>query len=233
MTAAAFTSQLPLTGEEDVWGIQFDSVPPRAADENRDGYRHAVSPGYFEAMGIQLRRGRFLHAGDSVNAPHVAVVSEALARRRLAGLDPIGQRLRIGPSTWFTIVGVVADVKQTSLALNPTDAVYITNAQWARFVDNARWLVVRTDRDAAALTSDIRRAIWSVDKNQLVLHVGTMEARLAASAAEQRFALLRFEAFGIVELVLAAIATYSLLSGDSSPFCLVSPSSTRSPISPW
>jgi putative ABC transport system permease protein len=212
--AAAFTSQLPLTGEEDVWGIQFESAPAQAAGAAPDGYRYAVSPGYFEAMGIQLRRGRLLNAGDSVNAPQVAVVSEALARRRLPGLDPIGQRLRIGPSTAFTIVGVVGDVKQTSLALNQRDAVYITNEQWARFSDNARWLVVRTGGDAAAMTSEIRRAVWSVDKNQLVLRVATMEDRLRASAAEQRFALLLFEAFGIVALALAAIGTYSLLSGN-------------------
>ena len=57
VSAAAFTSQLPLTGDEDVWGVHFETIPTAAADENRDGYRYAVSPGYFEAMGIPLRRG--------------------------------------------------------------------------------------------------------------------------------------------------------------------------------
>lgn len=216
VTAAAFSTQLPLTGEEDVWGVHFESVPTAAAAESRDGYRYAVSPGYFEAMGIPLRRGRLLNAGDAQSGPRVAVINEAFAHRRLPGLDPIGQRLRIGPNEgpWFTIVGVVADVKQTSLALNRADAVYVTNAQWARFADGARWLVVRANGDAAALTSDIRRAIWSIDKNQPIQRVATMAARLDASVAEQRFALLLFEVFGLVALTLAAVGTYSLLSGN-------------------
>ena len=127
--------------------------------------------------------------------------------------NPIGQRLHVGPNSgpWFTVVGVVGDVKQTSLAVRPADAVYMTAAQW-RFADNARWLVVRAQRDAAALTPAIRRAIWSVDKDQPILRVATMDDRLRASAADRRFALLLFEAFGVVALVLAAIGTYSLLS---------------------
>jgi ABC-type antimicrobial peptide transport system permease subunit len=137
-----------------------------------------------------------------------------LARRRLPGLDPIGQRLHVGPSPWLTIVGVVADVKQTSLVLGRPDAVYITNAQWTPFTDHARWLVVRADHDAAALTPAIRQAIWSVDKNQPIVRTATMAERLEKSEAARSFALRLFVAFGIVALILALIGTYSLLSGN-------------------
>jgi hypothetical protein len=141
VSAAAFTSQLPLTGEVDVFGVHFQSIPASAADENREGYRYAVSPGYFETMGIPLRQGRVLGVYDDARAPGAAVINESFARRRLPGVDPIGQRLRVGPNTgpWLTVVGVVGDVKQTSLAVTRADAIYVTAAQWTRFADGARW----------------------------------------------------------------------------------------------
>jgi putative ABC transport system permease protein len=174
-----------------------------------------VTPGYFETIGIPLRRGRLLDEHDVAGAPVAVLISESLARRRFPGQDPIGQRLHIGPNEgpWYTVVGVVGDVKQTSLALTEPDAVYITTAQW-RFADSARSLVVRTRDDPAGLAPAIRDAIWSVDKNQPVVRVATMESLLAASAAERRFALILFEAFGIVALVLAATGIYGVLSGS-------------------
>jgi putative ABC transport system permease protein len=215
VSAAAFTSQLPLTGDEAAWGVHFETVPTSAADESHDGLRYAVSPGYFEAMGIQLRDGRVLNAHDRGGAPLAAVINESFASRRLPGVNPIGQRLHVGPNTgpWFTVVGVVGDVTQTSLAVGPADAVYMTAEQW-RFADNARWLVVRAQRDAAALAPAIRHAIRAIDKDQPILRVATMDDRVRVSAADRRFVLLLFGTFGVVALVLAAIGTYSLLSGN-------------------
>jgi predicted permease len=216
VTSAAYTSQLPLSGVEELWGVHFESIPASAANEDHDGYRYAVSPGYFDTMRIPLRRGRLLRPSDHDQAPGVAVINESFARRRLPGLDPIGQRVRIGPNTgpWLTVVGVVGDVKQAALSVARSDAIYLTAAQWRLFADNTRWIVVRAQGDPAALTPAIRHAIRSVEKNHSVVDVATMEERVRASAAERRFALLLFEAFGIVALALAAIGTYSLLSGS-------------------
>jgi ABC-type antimicrobial peptide transport system permease subunit len=110
-------------------------------------------------------------------------------------------------------VGVVGDVKQTSLAVRQADAVYITPTQ-GYFADNSMSLVVRTRGDAAALAPAIRSAIWSVDKDQPIVRVATMDQLLAASAAERRFALVLFQAFALVALVLAATGIYGLLSGS-------------------
>jgi putative ABC transport system permease protein len=212
VSAAGATTQLALTGDEDVWGVQFESAPPSAANESPDGHRYAVSPGYFETLRIPLRQGRLLNAYDTANGPLVAVINESFARRRLPGVDPIGHRLRIGPSPWFTVVGIVGDVRQASLAVRPADAVYVTNEQWTQFADLARWLVVRAGGDAAALTPAIRAAIASVDKDQPVLRIATMDQRVSASAAQRQFTLMLFEAFGVVALILAAVGTYGLLS---------------------
>src|SRR4029077_5148938 len=133
--------------------------------------------------------------------------------------DPIGQRLRMGldigrpDRPWGTIVGVVGNVRQMSLAVSDSDAVYITTTQWS-WVDNVQSLVVRAHGDAAALAPAIRNAIWSVDKDQPIARVATMADLLAASAAERRFSLIIFEAFALAALVLAAAGIYGVLSGS-------------------
>jgi putative ABC transport system permease protein len=211
VSAAAFTSQLPLTGDADVYGVQFDDNKSREA-----AFRYGVAPGYFETMGIPLRRGRVFNAQDMDGVSvRPVVINESLAKRKYPGQDPIGQRIRFGGSPdrpWDVIVGVVGDVKQTSLAVSQSDAVYVTTAQWL-WADGKQWLVVRTRGDAAALAPAVRKVIWSVDKDQPVVRVTTMEGLLAASAAQRRFALILFQAFAFAALVLAAAGIYGVLSG--------------------
>jgi putative ABC transport system permease protein len=114
---------------------------------------------------------------------------------------------------WYTVVGVVGDVKQVSLAVSDPDALYITTTHWSE-VDNVQSLVVRTRGDAAALAPAVRQAIWSVDKDQPVVRVATMADLLASTAAERRFALILFETFALAALVLAAAGIYGVLSGS-------------------
>jgi putative ABC transport system permease protein len=214
---AGFTSQLPLSGDlEDGYGVHFEASPTANPDADSGAFRYAVSPGYLETMGIPLRGGRVLNSHDGADAPQAVLISESLANLKFPGQDPIGQRLRLGPSTgpWNTVVGVVGNVKQTSLAVTWTDAVYITNAQWRMFLDRARWLVVRAHGSAANLAPAIKQAIWSVDKNQPIVRVALMDELLAKSAAERRFALILFETFGLVALALAAVGIYGVLSGS-------------------
>lgn len=215
VTAAAFTSQLPLSGELDEYGVQFEPGTDGQPERGYSSFRYAVSPGYFETMGIPLRRGRLLAAHDLAGATPVVVISESLAKIKFGTQDPIGKRVHVGRRDlpWFTIVGVVGDVKQASLMLSRSEAVYVTPAQWY-FADNARSLVVRTPGDAAALAAPLRQAIWSVDKDQPIVRMATMDRLLAATAAERRFALLLFEAFGLVALLLAAIGIYGVLAGS-------------------
>ncbi len=178
-----------------------------------------MSPGYFNTMHIPLRRGRLLDEHDVAGAPQAILISESFAKRKFPGLDPLGQRVRVGPDIgradrpWGTIVGVVGDVKQTSLGLTDTDAFYTATAQFS-WVDRAQSLVIRARRDAAALTPTIKNAIWSVDRDQPIVRVATMDSLLATSEAQRRFVLILLEAFGLVALVLAAIGIYGVLSGN-------------------
>ncbi len=214
---AAFTSQLPLSGDLDGYGIEFED--DNSPNGDYAGFRYAVIPDYFETMGIPLRRGRLLDEHDMAGAPVAVLISESLAMRKFSGRDPIGQRVRMGPDIgrldrpWYTIVGVVGDVKQVSLAASDSDALYITTTHWSE-VDNVQSLVVRTRGDPAALAPAVRQAIWSVDKDQPVVRVATMADLLASTAAERRFALILFETFALAALVLAAAGIYGVLSGS-------------------
>jgi putative ABC transport system permease protein len=211
---AAFTSQLPLSGDFEKYGVQWEANAEIAPDEDASVFRYAVSPGWFDLMRIPLRGGRFLDARDEVGPPTV-VINESLARRRFPGGDPIGQRLHMGDTDqpWYTVVGVVGDVKQASLAVDGGDAVYIAAPQWYA-PDRVRSLVVRTRSDPTQLFRRVQDAIWSVDKDQPVARVATMSQLVAISAAERRFALILFEAFAAVALVLAGIGIYGVLSGS-------------------
>ena len=216
--AAAFTSQLPLSGDSETNSLYFQAHPE---DKAVGAFRYGVSPGYFETMKIPLLRGRLLTEQDRVVKAGAVVISESLARRMFPAGDALGQQVRMGPDIdrpdrpWHVIVGVVGDVKQESLALDDGAAFYTTPTQWA-WVDPVQSLVVRTQGDAAAMAPAIRRAIWSVDKDQPIVRVATLQNLVLASEAQRRFALVLFEAFALAGLVLAATGIYGVLSGSVS-----------------
>ena len=213
VTAAAFTSQLPLSGDMDVYGAQFEDDEPDVAFPS---YRYAVTADYFDTLRIPLRRGRLLDAHDTEKTPPVVLISESLAKRRFPNQDPLGKRLHIGGRNGtpeFTIVGIVGDVKQMSLGLSDSDAVYTTTTQWT-YPERRLSLVVRGRGNVSALVPAIKNAIWSVDNDQPIVRIAPMEALLAESAAQRRFVLILFEAFGLVALALAASGIYGVLSGS-------------------
>ena len=212
---AAFSSQLPLSGDLDEYGVHFEPEPGGPPEGGYSTFRYAVTPGYVETMGIPLRKGRLLDERDGSGAPIAVLISESLAIRKFGSSDPIGKRLFVGRQgqPWYTIVGVVGDVKQASLAASQSDAVYITTKQWY-FADNVLTLVVRARGDASTIAPAVRNAIWSVNKDQPVVRIAMMDDLVAATAAERRFAMIVFEVFALVALVLAATGIYGVLAGS-------------------
>ncbi len=212
---AVLTSQLPLSGDVDVFGVTVDEANRR---EGADGsaYRYAVSPGYFEALGIDPVRGRTLEEQDRPEAPRVAVVSESLSRRLFQDRDPLGRSIRVGAVELppYTIVGVVDDVKQESLAAEAAEAVYVTPEQW-HWADRVRWIIVRADGDdPSATVPAIRRAVWSVDRDQPVVRAQSLQDLVRRSEAQRRFVMTVLLAFALAAATLAGLGLYGVLSGS-------------------
>ena len=113
VAAAGFTTQLPMSGDRDEYGAHFDATPLQPA-VTYAVFRYAVSPGYPEAMRVPLRTGRLLDERDHAGTTPVVLISESLAQERFQGQNPLGERLRIGGSSYYTIVGVVGNVRQLS-----------------------------------------------------------------------------------------------------------------------
>jgi putative ABC transport system permease protein len=213
VTAAALTSLLPLSGDMDTYGVHFET--DNNVENDGAALRYAVTPGYFDVMRIPLRSGRLLDARDVAGAPRAVVINESFAKRRFRGQDALGKRLRFGPEEgdWYTVVGIVGDVKRSSMEVDAPDAIYLSPAQW-HWVDNVMSLVVRARGNATALTPAIRDAVWSVDKDLPISRIATMRELVDRSVSDRRFAMLLFVAFGFTALILAAVGIHGVLSGS-------------------
>ncbi|HKV71785.1 MAG TPA: ABC transporter permease [Gemmatimonadales bacterium] len=212
VTAAGFTTQLPLSSDDDEYGAHFDAEPDRPA-ATYDVFRYAVTPGYLETLGVPLLSGRSLGADDRAGSPLVAVISASLARDRFGAADPLHRQLKLGPAGPYTIVGVVGDVHQASLAQSQGEAVYLPVGQWP-FPDRSMSLVLRGRGALALLAPAAQSAVWSVDPDQPIVRVATMSDLVARTAGERRFALTLFELFALAALGLAAAGIYGVLSGS-------------------
>ncbi len=215
--AAAFTTQLPLSGDMDKYGVHIEAHPRANPEEDESAHRYAVTDGYLEAMKIPIVRGRGLDPHASMQTPMEVIVNEAFAKKSWPNEEALGQRVRMGSATegpWYTVVGTVGSVRQVSLAAEEPDAFYVAERQWP-YADGNQSLVVRVSKghDAAGMAGVVRTAIWSVDKDQPIMRVSTMEKLIATSEAARKFALVLFEAFALVALILAAAGIYGVLAG--------------------
>lgn len=214
VTEVALTSQLPMSGDNEAFGVTLASPPAVPPPERREIFRYAVSAGYFELLRIPLRAGRTLTESDREGAPLSVVVNESFARRYFPDRTAIGERLWIGGATGepYTVVGVVGDVKQLSLDGDTPDAVYTTPSQW-RFDHMTMSIVVRGAGQVESLASAVREAVWSVERDHPVTRVTTMQALIAETAAERRFVLLLFEVFALAAAALTMAGIYGMMAG--------------------
>lgn len=213
--SAGFTSELPLSGDFDGYGVHNLTHPNANPELDPSAHRHAVSASYLSTMKIPVLRGRGFTDQDRAGQPGVALVNAHFAAAAFHGENPIGQRVRLGdPNAGLEreIVGIVGDVKHLSLSGDQVDEIYLPNEQW-NAADGALSFVIRTHGNPDALVSALRSAIWSVDKDQPITRIVTMDNLLAASVAQRRFAMVLFELFAAVAVVLAAAGIYGVLAG--------------------
>jgi putative ABC transport system permease protein len=206
--AVAYANRLPMRGGWST-GIQMDDVSPNLPAPDSQ----TVNPGYFETLGIPLVRGRLLTPADRKGQPYVAVVNLEFARMYLKGADPMGKRFRRGPSApWFSIVGVVNDVRRGGKTKAIRPQIYLPAAETDGYPVPLADLAVRTAGDPHQLIRAIQQQVWAIDKDQPVTNIHTMDEIVSESVAEQRFEMLLLTLFAGVAVALAMIGVFGVLS---------------------
>jgi putative ABC transport system permease protein len=214
VTQAGMVSNLPMSGEESIEGLEIEGKPrPKPEDIAFADFRQATAS-YFEALGIPLLKGRVFTEGDGPKAPLVAVIDETLARAYWPGEDALGKRFRFGgfgerDEPWMTVIGIVGNVRHSGLHVDPRPQLYVPNSQNPTGLLN---LVVRTSRDPESLAREVRAAVFAVDPNQPVDKVRTMEQVVSESVAGRRFNMVLLGVFAVLALVLAAVGIYGITS---------------------
>lgn len=173
----------------------------------------AVSAKYFKVMGIPLIRGREFDDRDALGTPPVAIINETFANRFLPGEDPIGKRYVYGgpapDNPWITIVGVVGDMRRTGFDRPVRPETFLPQSQNP---DNALTIVARTSTDPASFAGMLRDQVWSIDRDQSVYDIKTMDQTLSQMLSQRRFNMLLLGVFASVALLLAALGIYGVIS---------------------
>jgi putative ABC transport system permease protein len=206
--AAGAISRLPVTGSYHSWGARRGDLPPGAP--TMQAQQRVVEGRYFDAVGIQVLRGRVFGPEDDAKAPRRVVVSQELVRQMFPSEDPIGKRLRVAGGQ-PEIIGVVGDV-----ALDPRASlrpyVYHSHSQFAGDRNWGLTQVVALDGDRPALLSDARRELAQIDPALVLYEPLMLDDVIGVGVAQERFALLLIAGFAMLALVLAAVGLYGVLS---------------------
>jgi putative ABC transport system permease protein len=204
------TQSLPIQSDY-LLGFNIQGRPPAAPGEDKSTNYYAVTPDYFKAMGIPLLKGRVFTEQDNKTAPQVAVINETMAKTYFPDEDPIGKGINVtnGPERFREIVGIVGDVKQYGLAQPSPLQTY---EPYLQNPFNGVTVVVRTERNPAALSGAIRGEVLAIDKEQPVSRVRTLDQIISSSVQQQQFLMLLLGAFAAVGLILAAVGLYGVMS---------------------
>ncbi len=184
-----------------------------AVEEPNAAYR-AITPEYFRTMSIPLLGGREFTRQDDRNAPPVVIINRSMAQQFFSGEDPIGKRIRFGEqdAPWYSIVGIVGDVKHMGLDAQEGAAFYQPYDQ--KQFSFLRWmtLVMRTDSEPTGVIAAVRSQVQAVDKDQPVYDIATLEQLLSTSVAKPRFYTALLGSFALLALVLASVGIYGVMS---------------------
>lgn len=220
---------MPVAAGDDLADGDFlilnDGKPPANFDEfgrmarNRSQVGHALycvaGQDYFRALGIPLLRGRMFGAQDDINAPHVAVISQSLARERWPNQDPIGRVIDYGNMDGnlkpLTIVGIVADVRARGLDLPPSPVIYVDYCQRGFNINSSPTILMRTAAPVSQIVS-VARGIFRELAPDAPVKISTFENEMGGWLADRRFLLLLVGAFAAAALALAAVGIYGVIA---------------------
>jgi predicted permease len=221
--AAGITSTIPLSGGTSDSVILAEGYAMQPGESLISPFQAQVSPGYFEAMGIPLKRGRLFSASDTESSPKVIIIDERLAKRFWKGQDPVGRRMwkpssaqdlmTSGPgpkAEWFTVVGVVGNIRLTGLTeKEPVGAYYFPHTQ---NVERGMVMATRTAGEPSAIAGSIREQVRQIDPELPFFSVKPMQQRVDESLVGRRTPMMLAAIFGAIALFLAAIGIYGVLA---------------------
>ena len=205
-------SNLPLSGA--VMGTNFSIVgrtPASPADKPTSDYSIA-SPGFFTTLGIPIMRGRNFNEQDTLEAPGVVIINEALANKYWPNEDPLGKMISVQVGTYKgqrQVVGVANNVRLTSLTEPPRPEMYVPYAQHP---DGYLFLVAKTNSNPLALAPAVRREVLAIDKDLPITDVRSMDEVIATSQERRRFNLMLLSLFAGLSLVLTIVGVYGVVS---------------------
>ena len=213
VTAAGITSVLPLSDNFDGRGLVVEDFPkPRGEEISVDLY--VITPGYLRAMEIPILEGRAITEQDNADGMKVALINQTMAQQLWPNQNSIGKRVRFpdndqNPLRWRTIVGVVSDVSQYALDQKPPMQMYLPHEQ---FPTSFNTVVVKTSGKPEDMFGAVRSAILSVDGEQAVYNVATLEQLQSNSIVMRSFFMLLLITFAVLALILAVVGIYGVMS---------------------
>ena len=191
-------------------GINYLIDPTDPETSQSSGYR-VITPGYLEAMNIQILGGRTINEGDRTASEPVGLINASLAEQLFPDGDAIGKSLyRTNGRTFFTVIGIAGNVRQSAVGLPPLPEIYLPLSQsdWA----SAMTIVTRTEGEVPEMTAELREIVRSVDPGLPITRVAAMDTIVSQSLASPRFYGILFSVFAILALVLGGIGVYGLIS---------------------
>ena len=219
--SASAVNFIPLTNLGDATAINIEGgAPPPPGEKITVSYR-VIDPNYFRTLGIPLLRGRYFTEQDNDETHGVVMINQTMARRYWPNEDPLGRRLQpqfppgevpwrpASTNTWLTIVGVVGDVKDDSSSDETAPEMYLPYLQNPSSLMS---ILVRSNGDPLRLAQSVRAQVLSVDPDQPVYNIKSMEDVLSDAVAEPRVVTSLLATFATIALALAAIGVYGVMA---------------------
>ena len=214
--AAAGVISLPLSGSNLVLTFEVAGRPPLPPSQQPAMQVRIATSGYFEAIGIPLKRGRLFSEDDRWGGPPVVVITEAAARQYFPNEDPLGKRINLGwgrgpdkPRAGGEVVGIIGDTKDAGLSEPDPPQIFLPFKQWPV---QGMTILLKTAVPPTSVAESARKTVYAVDGSLPLGNVRTLEEVVARSISQPRFYMTLLAVFAAVALVLAAIGIFGVLS---------------------
>jgi predicted permease len=200
------------------FGLHYsvEGHPPKSPDERNISFLRVITPGFLEALGVRLLEGRDFEERDGPDAPPVAIVSAALARRYWPGESALGKRIKHqaydAPNPWMSVVGVAGDIRDGGLADEVAPAVYLPLPQWDYSYTSLMSFAVRSARPPGELLPALEARVHRLDPDAAVFRSRSLADVLRESLASERFTAVLMQVFAGIGLALAGVGVYGVMS---------------------